>query len=67
MRRDPQDLPDAEPAVLKRLWQRGPATIGQLTDAVYPESTEANTTAAPGWGSAAKLCVAFCGKTLCRH
>jgi predicted transcriptional regulator len=48
MRRDPQDLPDAEPAVLKRLWQQGPATIGQLTDAVYPESTEANTTAAPG-------------------
>ena len=41
MRRDPQDLPDAELAVMKRLWEYGPATIRHLTDALYPQSTDA--------------------------
>jgi predicted transcriptional regulator len=41
MRRDIEDLPDAELAVLQRLWERGPATIRELTDLLYPERTEA--------------------------
>jgi BlaI family penicillinase repressor len=41
MRRDLQELPDAELAVLQRLWESGPATIRHLTDALYPESTDA--------------------------
>ncbi len=36
------DLPDAELAVLQTLWDRGPATIRQLADALYPEGTEAH-------------------------
>lgn len=28
---------DAELAVLRRLWRRGPSTIRQLTDALYPD------------------------------
>jgi predicted transcriptional regulator len=34
------DLPDAELAVLQRLWDCGPATIRQLADALYPRGTE---------------------------
>src|SRR5262245_64652223 len=41
MTRDFQDVPDAELAVLKRLWEHGAATIRQLTDALYPQSTDA--------------------------
>jgi BlaI family penicillinase repressor len=41
MRRDTPELPDAELAVLQQLWDRGPATIRQLTDALYPDSTDA--------------------------
>jgi predicted transcriptional regulator len=41
MSRDPQDLPDAELSVLKKLWEHGPATIRHLTDALYPQSTDA--------------------------
>jgi predicted transcriptional regulator len=41
MERTPQDVTDAELAVLQALWDRGPATIRQLTDALYPEGTEA--------------------------
>ena len=41
MRRDLPELPDAELAVLQQLWERGPATIRQLTDALYPEGTDA--------------------------
>jgi predicted transcriptional regulator len=37
MARTPQDITDAELAVLQELWDRGPATIRQLTDALYPE------------------------------
>ena len=37
-----RDLPDAELAVLQQLWERGPATIRELTDAVYPHGSEAH-------------------------
>lgn len=36
------DIPDAELAVLRALWDRGPATIRQLTDVLYPDGTEAH-------------------------
>ena len=42
MVRDLQDLPDAELSVLQTLWERGPCTIRQLTDALYPSGTEAH-------------------------
>jgi predicted transcriptional regulator len=41
MVREPQDLPDAELAVLQMLWQRGPSTIRQLADALYTQRTDA--------------------------
>lgn len=36
MPRTPQDITDAELAVLQSLWDDGPATIRSLTDALYP-------------------------------
>lgn len=36
MPRPPQDVTDAELALLRRLWDGGPATIRQLTDDIYP-------------------------------
>jgi predicted transcriptional regulator len=36
MVRTPQDITDAELAVLQVLWDNGPSTIRQLTDALYP-------------------------------
>jgi BlaI family transcriptional regulator, penicillinase repressor len=36
MARIPQDVTDAELAVLQGLWDAGPATIRQLTDTLYP-------------------------------
>jgi BlaI family transcriptional regulator, penicillinase repressor len=42
MVREPQDLPDAELAVLQVLWERGPATIRQLTDVLYPQGSDAH-------------------------
>jgi BlaI family transcriptional regulator, penicillinase repressor len=42
MVREPQDLPDAELSVLQTLWERGPSTIRQLTDTLYPSGTEAH-------------------------
>jgi BlaI family transcriptional regulator, penicillinase repressor len=45
MARTPQDVPnvtDAELAVLQALWDQGPATIRQLTDALYPDGTESH-------------------------
>ena len=33
------DVTDAELAVLQQLWDRGAATIRQLTEAIYPEGT----------------------------
>jgi predicted transcriptional regulator len=41
MGRTPQDVPDAELALLQVLWDGGPATIRQLTDVVYPGGTAA--------------------------
>jgi BlaI family transcriptional regulator, penicillinase repressor len=39
MELSPQDVTDAELAVLQQLWDRGAATIRQLTEAIYPEGT----------------------------
>jgi BlaI family transcriptional regulator, penicillinase repressor len=36
MARTPQDITDAELAVLTALWEKGPSTIRQLTDVLYP-------------------------------
>jgi predicted transcriptional regulator len=36
MARTPQDVTEYELAILQVLWDSGPATIRQLTDAVYP-------------------------------
>src|SRR5438128_9358273 len=41
MPRELQEVPDAELNVLQQLWEHGPATIQQLTEALYPESTDA--------------------------
>lgn len=37
-----RDLPDAELAVLQELWARGPCTIRQLTEELYPRGTDAH-------------------------
>ena len=36
MARTPQDVTDAELAVLQTLWDHGPATVRQLADTLYP-------------------------------
>jgi predicted transcriptional regulator len=36
MARTPEDVSDAQLAVLQVLWDSGPATIRQLTDVLYP-------------------------------
>src|SRR5438067_6238398 len=36
MGRTPQDITDAELSILQALWDAGPATIRQLTEALYP-------------------------------
>jgi predicted transcriptional regulator len=36
MRKPRSDVPDAELAVLKALWERGPATIREIADKLYP-------------------------------
>ena len=36
MPRTPQDVTDAELALMRRLWDEGPATIRQLADELYP-------------------------------
>ena len=40
MEHTPPDVTDAELAVLQVLWDRGSATIRQLTDALYPEGND---------------------------
>jgi BlaI family transcriptional regulator, penicillinase repressor len=40
MPRKPQDVTDAELAVLEALWARGPQTIRQLSEIVYPQDSE---------------------------
>jgi predicted transcriptional regulator len=39
MARTPQDVTDAELAILEVLWEFGPATIRQLTDRLYPDGS----------------------------
>jgi BlaI family transcriptional regulator, penicillinase repressor len=41
MDRTSQDVTEAELMILQLLWDQGPATIRQLTDALYPPGTEA--------------------------
>lgn len=35
-----KDVPDAELAILQVLWDQGPRTIRQLTDALYPDGSD---------------------------
>jgi BlaI family transcriptional regulator, penicillinase repressor len=44
MPRTPQDVTDAELAVLQVLWERGPSSRRQLTDVLYPEGGPAHYT-----------------------
>lgn len=41
MARTPQDITDAELAVLQVLWEQGPLPIRRITDLLYPEGTTA--------------------------
>ncbi len=42
MARTPQDITDAELAVLSLLWNRGRSTVRELTDILYPNGTGAH-------------------------
>jgi predicted transcriptional regulator len=42
MARTPQDITDAELAVLNLLWKRGRSTVRELTDILYPQGTGAH-------------------------
>jgi predicted transcriptional regulator len=42
MDRTTQDVTDTELTVLQFLWDQGPATIRQLTGALYPDGTDAH-------------------------
>jgi BlaI family transcriptional regulator, penicillinase repressor len=42
MARSPQDVTKTELAVMQVLWDRGPATIRQITDRLYPEGGPAH-------------------------
>lgn len=42
MGRKPQDVTDAELAVLQVLWDRGSVTIREITDVLYPQGTESD-------------------------
>ena len=44
MARKPQDVTDAELAILQVLWERGPASRRQLTDRLYPGGSPAHYT-----------------------
>lgn len=41
MARTPQDVTDAELSVLQSLWESQPATVRELTERLYPETTTA--------------------------
>ena len=41
MARTPQDVTDAELAIMELLWDQGPATIRQLSDRLYPQGGRA--------------------------
>lgn len=40
MVKKPQNVTDAELAVLKALWRHGPSTAKAITDAIYPRAAE---------------------------
>lgn len=42
MARNPQDVTDAELAVLRVLWDDGPANIREITSKIYPTNTESD-------------------------
>src|SRR5438105_15155121 len=42
MARTPQDVTEAELAILELLWEQGPAMIRQLTDRLYPQGGRAH-------------------------
>jgi BlaI family transcriptional regulator, penicillinase repressor len=42
MARTPQDVTEAELAIMEILWQDGPATIRQLTERIYPRGSNAH-------------------------
>jgi predicted transcriptional regulator len=42
MARTPQDVTDAELAILEVLWDQGPATIRRLTEILYPQGGSAH-------------------------
>jgi BlaI family transcriptional regulator, penicillinase repressor len=42
MARTPQDVTDAELAVLQVLWEQGPAAIRRITDVLYPKGGTAH-------------------------
>src|SRR5262245_3946421 len=42
MARTPQDITDAELAVLQVLWEQGPATIRHLTEVLYPQGRQSH-------------------------
>ena len=42
MARTPQDITDAELAVLQVLWEQGPTTIRHITDVLYPAGKAAH-------------------------
>lgn len=42
MARTPQDITDTELALLQQFWDTGPATIRQLTEALYPDGRTAH-------------------------
>ncbi|HEV3120170.1 MAG TPA: BlaI/MecI/CopY family transcriptional regulator [Gemmataceae bacterium] len=42
MARTPQDVTEAELAILELLWDQGPAMIRQLTDRLYPQGGRAH-------------------------
>jgi predicted transcriptional regulator len=44
MARTPQDVTDAELAIMRVLWETGPSTRRQLTDTLYPEGGPAHYT-----------------------
>jgi predicted transcriptional regulator len=44
MAREPQDVTDAELAVLEVLWREGTATVRQLRETVYPDDESQHTT-----------------------
>ncbi len=44
MSRTPQDVTDAEMAVLQVLWEQGPSNRRQITDRLYPEGGPAHYT-----------------------